>query len=184
MTIAVIGASAGIGLQAVQQGLEREHTLRALASHSTYSAKYFGKEKGITIYSFINAIHDLFYSTAFSASDREAWYVIDGLMHNDAVRSQIHSTDSHGATDPVFSVSYLLGIDFQPRLADLYRQKLHGMAGVSMSHSTDYQLAIGEEMDEAVMAKQRGRILRLEVTSNHATAPISNRKRLKAFTGQ
>ena len=70
-----------------------------------------GKEKGITIYSFISAIHNLFYSTAFSASDREAWYVIDGLMHNDVVRSQIHSTDSHGATDPVFSVSYLLGVD-------------------------------------------------------------------------
>ena len=132
--------------------------------HSTYSAKYFGKEKGITIYSFINAVHDLFYSTAFSASDREAWYVIDGLMHNDVVRSQIHSTDSHGATDPVFSVSYLLGIDFQPRLADLHRQKLHGMVGVTMSHSTDYQLAIGDEMDEAVVAKQWDRILRLVVS--------------------
>ncbi|GAB4038314.1 Tn3 family transposase [Spirosoma gilvum] len=132
--------------------------------HSTYSAKYFGKEKGITIYSFINAIHDLFYSTAFSASDREAWYVIDGLMHNNVVRSQIHSTDSHGATDPVFSVSYLLGIDFQPRLTDLHRLKLHGMTGVTMSHSTDYQLAIGEEMDEAVVARQWDRILRLVVS--------------------
>ena len=132
--------------------------------HSTYSAKYFGKEKGITIYSFINAIHDLFYSTAFSASDREAWYVIDGLMHNDVVRSQIHSTDSHGATDPVFTVSYLLGVDFQPRLANLHRQKLHGMAGVSLNHSTEYQLAIGEDMDEEVVAKQWNRILRLVVS--------------------
>ncbi|HAK79204.1 MAG TPA: Tn3 family transposase [Runella sp.] len=133
--------------------------------HSTYSAKYFGKEKGITIYSFINAVHDLFYSTAFSASDREAWYVIDGLMHNDVVRSEIHTTDTHGATDPVFSLSYLLGIDFQPRLADLYRQKLHGMAGVELLYSAaDYELAIGEEMDEALVGRQWDRILRLLVS--------------------
>lgn len=132
--------------------------------HSTYSAKYFGKEKGITIYSFINAVHDLFYSTAFSASDREAWYVLDGLMHNDVVRSQIHSTDSHGATDPVFSVSYLLGIDFQPRLANLHQQKLHGMPGIALTHTTDYRLAIGDELDERIVSRQWDRILRLMVS--------------------
>jgi TnpA family transposase len=153
--------------------------------HSTYSAKYFGKEKGITIYSFINAVHDLFYSTAFSASDREAWYVIDGLMHNDVVRSQIHSTDSHGATDPVFSVSYLLGIDFQPRLANLHRQKLHGMHGVCLNHSTDYQLAIGEEMDEDIVAKQWERILRLVVSIRlkHTMASLVM-KRLNSYALQ
>lgn len=153
--------------------------------HSTYSAKYFGKEKGITIYSFINAIHDLFYSTAFSASDREAWYVIDGLMHNDVVRSQIHSTDTHGASDPVFCGSFLLGVDFQPRLADLPRQKLHGMADVVFTQSPDYHLAVGDEMAEAVVAKQWDRILRLMVSIKlkHTLASLVM-KRLNSYALQ
>lgn len=49
-----------------------------LASHSY---KYFGKEKGITIYMFIDERQILFYSTVMSACEREAAYVIDGLLH-------------------------------------------------------------------------------------------------------
>lgn len=36
--------------------------------HANYSFKYFGKEKGIVIYSFIDDMHRLFYSTSFSSS--------------------------------------------------------------------------------------------------------------------
>ena len=50
--------------------------------HANYSYKYSGNEKGIVIYSFIDEMHRLFYSTSFSSSQREAPYVIDGLMHN------------------------------------------------------------------------------------------------------
>ena len=77
-----------------------------------YSYKYFGKNKGITLYSFISDAHQVFHGLAFSASDREAWYVLNGLMHNQVVESDIHSTDTHGSTDIVFALCYLLGIDF------------------------------------------------------------------------
>ncbi len=33
-----------------------------------------------------------FFSTVISSSEREAAYVIDGLLHNDAVKSDSHST--------------------------------------------------------------------------------------------
>ena len=56
--------------------------------------KYFDKEKGISIYSFSDEKSRLFYSNAFSSSEREAAYVIDGLLHNDEVKSDIHSTDT------------------------------------------------------------------------------------------
>ena len=38
----------------------------------------------------------LFHSTVISAAERESAYVIDGLMHNDVVKSDVHSTDTHG----------------------------------------------------------------------------------------
>ena len=45
--------------------------------HASYSFKYFGKDKGVTMYTFIDERHALFHSTVISASDREAAYVID-----------------------------------------------------------------------------------------------------------
>ncbi len=32
----------------------------------------------------------------FSAAERESAYVIDGLMHNEVIQSDIHSTDPFG----------------------------------------------------------------------------------------
>ena len=45
--------------------------------HANYSFKYFGQNKGVTVYSFIDERHLLFHSTVISSSAREAAYVID-----------------------------------------------------------------------------------------------------------
>lgn len=67
--------------------------------HASYSFKYFGKDKGVTDYIFIDEREALFHSTLFSAADREAPYVIDGLVDNlDESQQYIHSTDTHGYT--------------------------------------------------------------------------------------
>jgi TnpA family transposase len=132
--------------------------------HSTYSGKYFGKDKGITIYSFINNVHNLFYSTVFSASDREAWYVIDGLLHNDVIRSSVHTTDSHGATEPIFAVSYLLGIDFQPRMSHVSQKLMYSMDNLDMNPLEQIGCTIGPPVDERLIEVQWDRILKLLVT--------------------
>ena len=132
--------------------------------HSTYSSKYFGKEKGITIYSFLNNVHNLFYSTIFSATDREAWYVIDGLLHNDVIRSGVHSTDSHGATEPIFAVSYLLGIDFQPRMSQLSQKTLYGLPEIDMSALSELGCHLGPSVDERLIDFQWDRMLKLLVS--------------------
>jgi Tn3 transposase DDE domain len=64
--------------------------------NANHSVKYFGKGKGVSVYSFIDERHLLFHSTVISAAERESAYVIDGLMHNDVVKSVVHSTDTHG----------------------------------------------------------------------------------------
>jgi Tn3 transposase DDE domain-containing protein len=66
------------------------------------SFKYFGKGQGVSVYSFIDERDLLFHSLVFSAGERESAYVIDGLMHNDVVKSDIHSTDSFGFSEAIF----------------------------------------------------------------------------------
>lgn len=60
----------------------QKYTLALDSIHANYSAKYFGKDKGVTIYSFISETYPVFYTTVFSSGDYEAWYVLDGLLHN------------------------------------------------------------------------------------------------------
>jgi len=68
---------------------------------------------------FIDSRDLMWYSTVISAAEREAAYVIDGLMHNDVVKSEIHSTDTHGYTEFVFGSTFLLIIEFAPRIKGL-----------------------------------------------------------------
>ena len=54
--------------------------------NSGYSFKYFGLGRGVSRYSFVDESHRLFYTTVINASEREAAYVIDGLMHQEVIQ--------------------------------------------------------------------------------------------------
>jgi|GEM_PF-962536 len=97
--------------------------------NANYSFKYYGQDQGVSVISFIDKRHLLFYSTVMSASLRESAYVIDGLMHNDVVKSEIHSTDSHGYSESVFAISHFLGIFAAPRIKNLKKQVLSMFPG-------------------------------------------------------
>ena len=46
----------------------------------------------------------------FSAAERDSAYVIDGLMRNDVVKSDIHSTDTHGYSEAIFAVTRAVAV--------------------------------------------------------------------------
>ena len=51
-------------------------------------------------------------------------------MHNDVVKSDIHSTDTHGYTETIFGAMHLLGFSFAPRIKNLgKRQRLYVFKG-------------------------------------------------------
>lgn len=50
--------------------------------NANYSFKYFGSGRGMSQYTFIDELNRAFYSTAISSAEREAAYVVDGLMQN------------------------------------------------------------------------------------------------------
>ena len=110
-------------LHTSSDGQKYEVSVPSLNAH--YSFKYFGQNKGVSVYSFIDERHLLFYSTVISSSEREAAYVIDGLLHNESIKSDLHSTDSHGFTEVVFAVTHLLGFTFAPRLKTLCQHQLY-----------------------------------------------------------
>lgn len=66
----------------------------------------------MSAYSFIDERSLLWHSLVFSAAERESAYVIDGLMHNDVVKSDIHSTDTHGYSEVIFAVTHPLGFSY------------------------------------------------------------------------
>lgn len=58
----------------------QQFEVRVESLHANYSFKYFGKEQGVAAYTFRDERDVLWYSTVFSAAERESAYVIDGLM--------------------------------------------------------------------------------------------------------
>ena len=92
---------------------------------ANHSFKYFGKEQGVSVYTFRDERDLLWHSLVFSAADRESAYVIDGLMHNEVVKSDIHSTDAFGYTEAIFATSHLTGFSYAPRFKNLKRQRLY-----------------------------------------------------------
>ena len=93
--------------------------VRADSLNANHSFKYFGKGQGISAYTFVDERNLFWHSLVFSAAERESAYVIDGLMRNDVVKSDIHSTDTHGFSEAIFAVTHLLGCSFAPRIKNL-----------------------------------------------------------------
>lgn len=94
--------------------------------NANYSYKYHGAEQGVSSYIFLDDRFAHFYATVISSSEREACYVLDGIMNNAIIKSDIHSTDTHGFTEAVFALMHLVGVIFAPRLKNLSNQTLYG----------------------------------------------------------
>jgi TnpA family transposase len=132
--------------------------------NANYSFKYFGKDKGVSVFSFIDNSHKLFYSTVISASEREASYVIDGLMHNEVIQSDIHSTDTHGFNEVVFGVCHLLGISFAPRIKNVSKQTLYAFDPPSFYKKKKYLITPVKQINSKLIEDNWDNILRFVAT--------------------
>lgn len=104
----------------------QKYNIDGCSLNASASYKYHGTGKGVTSYIFLDDRFAHFYATVISPSEREACYVLDGMMHNHIVKSDIHSTDMHGFTEAVFGLMHMMGITFGPRLKNLSDQTLYG----------------------------------------------------------
>jgi TnpA family transposase len=129
--------------------------------NANYSYKYGLAAKASVNYTHIDMRHILFHSTVISASEREAIYVVDGLLHSKWVKSDIHSTDTFGSTEAVFGLCYLLGFDLVPRIKDLNEQTLYSIAPKYEYESKKYKLLPDRKINLDLIQGEWDDLLRL-----------------------
>jgi TnpA family transposase len=137
--------------------------VRGDSLHASRSFKYFGQGQGVSAYTFVDERNFLWHSLMISAADRESAYVIDGLMHNDVVKSDIHSTDSHGYTEAVFGLTHLLGFSFAPRIKGIGKQTLYIFKPKNQA-DPDWVIRPDKTINQAAIRDNRDDLLRLVAT--------------------
>ena len=159
--------------------------MRVDSLNANYSFKYFGKEQGVAAYTFRDERDLLWYSTVFSAAERESVYVIDGLMHNEVVKSDIHSADAFGFSEMVFTLSHLLGFSYAPRFKNLQRQRLYIFTSRTRLDRSSFEIKPAGYADEEIVIQQWDEILRLIATIKLKEVTASDLfRRLNSYSKQ
>jgi len=153
--------------------------------NANYSFKYFGQKKGVSVYSFIDERHLLFYSTVINAAEREVAYVLDGLMHNDVIQSDIHSTDTHGYSEMIFAVTQLLGFEYAPRIKNLKDQHIYSFRNKKEYEELGYRILPRKYIKEERIKEHWDDILRFVSTIKLKITTASQLfKRLNSYSRQ
>ena len=159
--------------------------VRADSLNASHSFKYFGKGQGVSAYTFVDERNLFWHSLVFSAAERESAYVIDGLMRNDVVRSDIHSTDTHGFSEAVFAVTHLLGVSFAPRIKNLKKQNLYMFRSRRGDDHASWSIKPGQYVDPDLIVTAWDDVLRLIVTIKLKESTASDIfRRLNSYSRQ
>lgn len=131
---------------------------------ASQSFKYHGKDKGISVYTFNDERQALFHSLVMSSAEREAAYVIDGLLQNEVIKTNIHSTDTHGYTETIFAATHFLDIAFAPRIKNIGKQHIYAFSARETYEKRGYQILPSRTINQKLIAKHWDDILRFMVT--------------------
>jgi len=152
--------------------------------NANYSYKY-GHGKGVTVYSFIDEKHLLFYSTVINAAERDSVFLLDGLMHNDVVQSEMHSSDTHGFSEMMFAATELLRIEYAPRIKRLGEQLIYSFRGRKVYEERGYRILPRKYIQEDRIVKYWDEILRFVTTIKLKVSTASQLfKRLNSYSKQ
>jgi TnpA family transposase len=152
--------------------------------NANYSFKYLGKEKGVSVITFIDMRDLMWHSMVISPAERESAYVIDGIMRNEAVKSDIHSTDTHGYSEVVFGATYGL-VEFAPRIKGVGNQQLYAFQKRKNYEELGYTLLPDRYIQAALIEDQWDEILRFLATIRLKVTSASQLfKRLNSYSKQ
>lgn len=151
----------------------------------TYSHRL--NDYALEFYSFVADNYAPFYSDIIECTDRDAPYVLDGLLYNESdLPLEEHYTDTHGYTEINFAAFAMLGRRFAPRIRGLHKQRIYRI-DTDMDYGPLTPLVgrwdrtihldwIGEQWD------RMGQFY-ASLESGHTTASTAL-KRLNSFTGK
>jgi len=85
-------------------------------------------------------------------------------MHNDVVKSDIHSTDTHGYSEVIFATTHLLGFSYAPRIKNLKKQEIYTFRSRKNADQTDWKITPDKYINEKVIKDNWDDFLRLVCT--------------------
>ena len=141
----------------------------------TYSTRF--SDFALEFYSFVADNYAPFYSTPIECTDRDAGFVLDGILYNESdLDLEEHYTDTHGYTEINFAAFAMLGRRFCPRIRGLGKQRLY-----RLDAKRDYGPLAGlvsradRTIDPQVIAEQWDRMGQFyaSLESGHTTASVA-----------
>ena len=145
--------------------------IRASSLLASYYPRYYGYyEKAISLYTHVSDQYSVFKTQIISCSPREAIYVLDGLLENNTIlHIREHTTDTHGYTEIIFALCYLLGFYFMPRIRDLKDQQLYRLE--KQKHSSVFSPLLTKTVDLNLIEEQWEEMIRVALSLKQRTAP-------------
>ena len=133
--------------------------------------RYFGYyQRVLTVYTHTSDQSSVYATQVISCAPREALFVLNGILDNEtALGIRQHTSDTHGATDQLFGICALLGIEFMPRLKDLPDQVLY-----RVDRDADYGAlnpVLRGVIDVDLIAEQWDQLVRIVASLRDRTAP-------------
>jgi len=108
--------------------------------------------------------------------------VIDGLLHNDVIKSDVHSIDMHGFTEIIFGVTHFIGTLYAPRPKNISKQKLYGFTGRKTYKRMNYKILPSRGVHGKLIEENWDNVLRFMATINLKYTPASQLlKRLSSY---
>jgi TnpA family transposase len=151
----------------------------------TYSTRF--SDFALEFYSFIADNYAPFYSTPIECTDRDAGFVLDGILYNESdFELEEHYTDTHGYTEINFAAFAMLGRWFCPRIRGLKKQRLYRLDAKRDYGPLANLVSRADRMiDPQVLIEQWDRMGQFyaSLESGHTTASVAL-KRLASCTAK
>jgi TnpA family transposase len=153
--------------------------------NTSHSYKYPGFTKASVINTAIDERMSVFKINVISASEREHVNVVEMHLGNPVIKSDMHSTDTHGSSDIVFGMMYFLDVFNAPRLMDLPDRVLYSFEPFKKYAQLGYQLLPTKYLDKDEIIDSWDDILRLMVSLKLGkTTAYQVFKRLNSYAKQ
>lgn len=160
-------------------------SLKRKVLQRTYSPKF--NDFAIEFYSFIADNYAPFYSTPIECTDRDAAYVLDGLLYNESdLVLEEHYVDTHGYTEINYAAFAMYGRKFSPRIRGIQKQYIYRIDKSKDHGPLSSLVARGNRtihMDWICEQWDRMGHFYASLESGHATASTAL-KRLVSFSGK
>ena len=151
----------------------------------TYSPKF--SDFALEFYSFITDNYAPFYSMPLECTDRDAAFVLDGLLYYESdLDLEEHYTDTHGYTEINFAAFAMLGRRFCPRIRDIKKQRIYRIDPErDVGALTHLVNSADRTLDVQFIAQHWDRIGQFyaSLESGHTTASVAL-KRLIGYTAK